>query len=68
MGEMRRVTRYLHGETDSLSDLWDYEAPQQDVYHYVLYETRIDLDVDMATGKAVIVAVNGVEMPEPIPA
>ena len=53
------VTRYLHGEEDQLSDLWDYDAPQQDVYHYSLYEVAIDLEVDLDTGKSRIISVNG---------
>lgn len=53
------VKRYLHGQSDELSDLWDYEAPQQDVYHYSLYEVAIELEVDLDTGKSRIVSVNG---------
>lgn len=56
------VTRYLHEDEDQLSDLWDYEAPQQDVYHYSLYEVRIDLEVDMDTGKSRIVKVDGIPL------
>lgn len=59
------VTRYLHGEEDSLSDLWDYEAPQQDVYHYSLYEVKIELEVDMPTGESRIVTVDGKKLCSP---
>jgi hypothetical protein len=54
-----KVTRYVHDEEDELSSLWPYDAPQQDVYHYALYETQIDLEVDLDSGKNRIVAVNG---------
>jgi hypothetical protein len=60
----RIVTRYLHGEEDSLSDLWDYEAPQQNVYHYSLYEVTIELEVDLDTGKSRIHTVNGCALEE----
>ena len=62
------VTRYLHGEEDEYSDLWpnpgeEDSTPQteaaQDEYHYSLYEVRIDLEVDLRTGKSAIVAVDG---------
>lgn len=53
------ITRYLHGQEDELSELWDYDAPQQDVYHYSLYEVRIELEVDMPTGESRILTVDG---------
>lgn len=56
------VKRYLRASNDDLSDLWDYEAPQQEAYHYSLYEVEIDLEVDMDTGKSRIVAVDGVAL------
>jgi hypothetical protein len=56
---IKTVTRYLSGEEDELSNLWPYDAPQQDVYCGSLYEVRIDLEVDMDTGKSRIVAVDG---------
>lgn len=59
------VRRYLHGEEDSLSDLWDYDAEQQDVYHYSLYEVAVDLEVDLATGKSRIVKVDGSALDPP---
>jgi len=59
MSNTRIVTRYLHGDSDELSDLWDYDAPQQDKYHYALYEVMVDLEVDMDTGESKIVAVDG---------
>ena len=52
------VTRYLYSEEDELSPLWDYDAPQQDVYHYSLYEVKIDLEVDLDTGQSRIIAVD----------
>lgn len=58
----RIIKRYLHGSNDELSDLWDYEAPQQDIFGYALYEVAIDLEVDMDTGKSRIVAVDGVPL------
>lgn len=59
--EMRTVTvkRYLHGDTDELSDLWPADAPQQEAYANALYEVWIDLQVDLDTGKSRIVAVDG---------
>lgn len=56
------VTQYLHGDSDELSDLWDYEAPQQEAFHHALHEVAIDLEVDMDTGKSRIVAVDGVAL------
>ena len=56
------VTRYLHGEDDELSDLWEPDAEQQEVYHYSLYEVRVDLEVDLDTGKSRIFAVDGVQL------
>jgi hypothetical protein len=56
---VQTVKRYLHGGDDVLSDLWAPEAPQQDVYHYSLYEVEIDLEVDLDTGKSRIVGVDG---------
>ena len=53
------VKRYLHGEEEMVRDLWPYDAPQQDVYHYSLYEVAIDLEVDLDTGKSRIVGVDG---------
>jgi hypothetical protein len=56
------IKRYLHGEEDSLSDLWPYDAPQQDVYHYSLYEVAIDLEVDLDTGQSRIIKVDGMPL------
>lgn len=54
-----RVIRYLHGEDDELSDLWEPDAPQQKNYHYALYEVAVELEVDLDTGKSRVVAVDG---------
>jgi hypothetical protein len=61
---VKRVIRYVHDEEDSLSDLWDADAEQQETYHYSLYEVRVDLDVDLDTGKSRIAAVNGIALSE----
>lgn len=53
------VKRYLHSEEDQFSDLWSPQAPQQEVYHYALYEVCIELEVDLETGKSRIVGVDG---------
>lgn len=66
--EIRTITRYVHGQSDSLEELWDYEAPQQDVAHYWLYELPVTMDVDMDTGKAVITHLSGVALEKPVPA
>ena len=57
-----RVTRYLHSEEDQFSELWPNDAPQQDEYHYSLYEVRIDLEVDLDTGKSRIAKVDGIPL------
>jgi hypothetical protein len=57
-----RVTRYLHGESDGLSGLWEPDAKQQEVYHYSLYEVMVELDVDLDTGKSRIATVDGVPL------
>lgn len=59
MANITTVTRYLHGEEDEYSDLWDLNAPQQEVYHYSLYEVEITLEVDLDTGKSRITQVDG---------
>lgn len=59
---VKKVTKYLYGDSDELSELWDYEAPQQDVFHYALYEVTIELEVDLDTGRSRIATVNGVEL------
>jgi hypothetical protein len=46
------VTEYLHGENDELSELWPPDAPQQEKFHYALYEVEVYLEVDMETGKS----------------
>ena len=58
----KRVVRYLHDDSDELSELWPPEAPQQEVYAYALYEVMIELDVNMKTGQSTIVAVDGREL------
>lgn len=58
----RIIRRFLHDENEELSDLWEPDAPQQEVYHYSLYEVAIDLEVNMDTGGSRIVAVNGVPL------
>lgn len=68
MAEFARVTRYLSGEEDELSELWAYEAPQQDVYARTLNEVRIELEVNLETGNAEIVAINKFSVSPPIPA
>lgn len=67
MSTTRLVRRYLHDNSDELSDLWDYEASQQDVYHYALYEVSVDLEVEMETGRSRIMAVNGIPLTDPGP-
>lgn len=67
-GNKKIITRYVSGQDDELSPLWDYDAPQQDNYHYVLYETDIKLEVDMDTGRALIIAVNGEPLVNPVAA
>jgi hypothetical protein len=59
------VTEYLHGENDELSELWPPDAPQQEKFHYALYEVEVYLEVDMETGKSRIVSVNGIGLPDP---
>jgi hypothetical protein len=49
-----------------MSDLWDHDAKQQEVYHYSLYEVAVDLEVDLDTGESRIVAVDGVKL-DPLP-
>jgi len=70
---IKRVTRYLHGEDDQFSDLWPYpgeegSTPQteaaQDRYLSSLYEVSVGLDVDLDTGRSRIAAVNGVALSE----
>jgi hypothetical protein len=56
------VTRYLHGNNDELSDLWDVEAPQQEVYDNALYEVEIALEVDLDTGQSRIIRVDGMPL------
>lgn len=63
-----RVTRYLHANNDGYSDLWDLDAPQQSVYGYALYEISVTLEVDLDTGHARIVAIDGVGLEKPVPA
>lgn len=54
------VTEYLgHGGREEHSELWDPDAPQQEIWHYSLYEVALDLEVDLDTGKSRIVAVDG---------
>lgn len=60
------VTEYLHGGArDEMSDLWPYEAAQQDTYRYSLYEVKIQLEVDLDTGKSRIVAVDDIPLTAP---
>lgn len=66
--EIRTITRHVHGQDDELSNLWDSEAPQQDVAHYWLYELKLTLDVDMDTGNAVITHVSDVPLESPVKA
>lgn len=64
---IKRVTRYLHGDSDEMSDLWPPEAEQQSEYHYVLYELPVHLDVNLDTGTAVIVGIGSYMFPPDAP-
>jgi hypothetical protein len=64
----KTITKYLHGQSDELEDLWDYDAPQQDVAHYWLYEHAVTMEVDMDTGEAVITHLSGVPLAAPVKA
>lgn len=57
-----QVTEYVHANREELSPLWKPDAPQQEVFHYTLYELRLDCDVDLDTGHLYIRAVNGVPL------
>lgn len=58
------VTRYLHASKEEArqDELWPREAKQWENYLYSLYEVKIDLEVDVDTGKSRIVAVDGVPL------
>lgn len=66
--EIRTITKYLHSNSDELEELWDYDAPQQDVAHYWLYEVPVILEVDMDTGTAYVTHVFGVKLETPVKA
>lgn len=64
----KTIVKYLHGNSDEYEDLWDNEAPQQEVAHYWLYDVDVTLDVDLDTGEALITHVYGVELKNPVAA
>lgn len=56
----RIIKEYLgHGGREEMSDLWEPEDEQQEVFHYSLYEVAFELEVDLATGKSRIISVDG---------
>jgi hypothetical protein len=65
---LTRKTIYLHADNSELSDMWEPEAPQQKEWHYVAYEVAVDLEVDLESGKALIISVNGSKLLEPVSA
>ncbi len=59
---------YVHGggeSTDEYSELWDYEAEQQETFHYAGYEEVIDLEVDLDTGEWRYIGLNGIKLEHP---
>lgn len=56
-GDFVWVEEYLHGEDDELSDLWDYDAPQQRTFRNALYEVKFVLVVKKSTGESTIYSV-----------
>lgn len=62
------ITEYVHGggeASDSYSSLWPTDAPQQDVFHYCLYEEAVDIEVDLDTGRWRYVGFAGKKLEEP---
>lgn len=62
------ITEYVHGgpeANDECSDLWPPEAPQQAVFHNLLYEEPVKVEVDLDTGKTRILAFAGKDLIEP---
>ena len=67
------VKRYLHGDSDEFSGLWeqpdsgDQEAwkrftERESLFERALYEVDFDLEVDLETGRTEIIRVNGREL------
>lgn len=64
------ITEYVHGggeAHDDYSDLWDHEAPQQETFHYCLYEEAVKIEVDLDTGRWRYLAFGGYDLVKPTP-
>lgn len=59
-------TKYVHGDSDELSDFWDYDAPQQDKFHYAFYEVTLSCEVDLDTGEVRCWGVNDQALENPV--
>jgi hypothetical protein len=58
---------YIHSQPydDEFSDLWDEDAPQQRVIHYMLYEEEVKVEVDKDTGEYRYLAFAGIDLKVP---
>lgn len=52
-------TKYVDVEQDELTDLFPFDDPRQLAFDKCFYEERLDYEVDMETGEATLVGVNG---------
>lgn len=59
------ITKYVHGQSDELSRLWPFDAPQQDVFHYCLYEEAVEIEVDLDTGQWRYLSFGGKKLESP---
>lgn len=68
---MNTVTKTFYTHTqpydDEFCELWDHDAPQQEVIHYLGYEESIEVEIDKDTGKWRYLSLNGIPLVNPSP-